>query len=471
VFVQGKPVNSKLKFGFGQNLSASVGAHLRLAVASCLALSIYIVTAQSAQAVPAYAAQTGQPCQACHVGGLGPQLTPFGRNFKLHGYTLRTTAFNVPVSAMLQASYTSTQKPAPGPVSPSFASNENFAIDQISTFIAGNIGSHFGAFIQTTYDGVAHAFTWDNTDLRATTTLDIKGHDVVIGSSINNNPTVEDAWNTLPAWGFPYTNSTLAPAPATSPLLTGALAQTTVGVTGYAWIDSAFYIEAGGYESPGATDLIHLGADPTSPGSINGIAPYERLAYQTAINGYTLEVGAFGLQASIFPGLDRSLGLTDKYNDLGIDASLYKAFSNTDVITVNARYLNEHQFLDATCILALSTDPACADNTVTDMRADASYYWRNKIGGTIQIFDTTGSPNSIIYGANRIVKPDTTGLMFQIDGTPFGGLAQPQRRVNVRVGIQYTLYTRYNGADINFDGAGTNARDNNTFRVFTWFVF
>ena len=32
-----------------------------------------------AEALPAFAAQTGQPCTACHIGGFGPQLTPLGR--------------------------------------------------------------------------------------------------------------------------------------------------------------------------------------------------------------------------------------------------------------------------------------------------------------------------------------------------------------------------------------------------------
>jgi len=45
--------------------------------------------------VPAFAAQTGLACQACHVGGFGPQLTPFGRQFKINGYTQRTASFNV----------------------------------------------------------------------------------------------------------------------------------------------------------------------------------------------------------------------------------------------------------------------------------------------------------------------------------------------------------------------------------------
>ena len=441
------------------------------ATVALLMLMCLVLRPSPAQAVPAFAAQTGQPCQMCHVGGLGPQLTPFGRAFKVHGYTMRTTSWNVPLAAMVQASYTSTQKAAPQPVAPHYAPNDNFTIDQISLFFAGGFGPHFGAFIQTTYDGVARAFNWDQLDARATTTVDVKGNDVVLGTSVNNSPTVQDPWNTLPSWGFPYTTSSLAPAPTTAPLLNGALAQTSLGATAYAWIDSALYLEAGGYESPGATTLTRLGVDPTSPGSINGVAPYVRAAYQKTIGGATLEAGVFGLQSSIFPGLDRTTGFTDHYTDLGVDGSLYKALANSDVITVNARYLHERQSLDATCILDGATDFGCARNHLTDMRADVAYYWRNRIGATVQVFDTTGSPNPVIYAANRTLKPDSSGVMFQLDGTPFGGLSQPQRRVNVRMGLQYTLYTKFNGAGTNFDGAGTKASDNNTFRVFTWFAF
>jgi hypothetical protein len=439
--------------------------------AGILVVAAFTAAAPRAHAVPAYAAQTGQPCQRCHVGGLGPQLTPFGRSFKLRGYTLRSNVFNVPLAMMLQASFVHTQKAAPAPVAKNFASNDNFALDQISVFLAGGLGSHLGAFVQVTYDGIGHAFTWDNLDLRATTSADFAGHNVVVGTSINNNPTVQDAWNTLPAWGFPYTSSALAPGPATSPLLSGALAQTSLGITAYAWIDQALYVEAGGYESPRARTLTQLGADPTSPGSIAGIAPYARLAYQRTIGGATVEAGVFALGASIFPGLDTTTGQTDRYTDLGVDASLYKALANTDVITFNARYTHEKQTLNASCLLSGVADAGCANNTVSDFRADASYYWRNKIGGTIQFFDTTGSPNPVIYAGNRTFRPDSTGFTFQIDGTPFGGLSQPRRRVNVRVGVQYTLYTRLNGTGIDFDGAGSNARDDNTFRIFTWFSF
>ena len=54
-----------------------------------LALVGLLLADPPAKAVPNFAAQTGQPCTACHIGGYGPQLTPLGRAFKIGGYTQR----------------------------------------------------------------------------------------------------------------------------------------------------------------------------------------------------------------------------------------------------------------------------------------------------------------------------------------------------------------------------------------------
>jgi hypothetical protein len=436
--------------------------------------------ASPALAVPSFAVQTGQPCQACHVGGFGPQLTPFGRAFKIRGYTMRANSFNVPLSAMAMASYINTAK-GQTPPPRDFASNDNLAIDQISLFIAGGLGSHLGAFIQTTYDGIARAFHWDNLDVRAVTDVQVRGADVVLGASLNNAPTVQDAWNTTPAWGFPYSTSALAPSPSASPLLNGALAQTSLGLTGYAWINSEFYLEAGGYGSPGATSLTRLGADPTSPGSIRGIAPYARLAFQHDLRGGTFEAGLFGMRADIYPGLDRSLGLSDGYADVGLDGSYIRNVrGGADTVTVDGRYVHERQTLRYTCAQA-ALDPgaaglACPGHVgLDDMRLSASYYWRNRIGATVALFDTTGSTSAYLYnylGGQRLARPDSRGVTLQLDATPFGGGASPLGpRVNLRVGMQYTAYAAFNGAASNYDGAGAKASDNNSFRIFTWLAF
>ena len=41
----------------------------------------------------------------------------------------------------------------------------------------------------------------------------------------------------------------------------------------------------------------------------------------------------------------------------------------------------------------------------------------------------------------------------------------------LRIGAQYTAYTRFNGASSNYDGFGRNARDNNTLFLFAWMAF
>ena len=116
---------------------------------------IGVVAAQPARAIPAFAQQTGQPCKTCHVGGFGPELTPFGREFKLGGYTLRTKS-SIPVALMAIASFTHTRKDQIPPPD-RLRANDNLAVDQVSVLGGGGVGEHFGGFAQVTYDGAGHS--------------------------------------------------------------------------------------------------------------------------------------------------------------------------------------------------------------------------------------------------------------------------------------------------------------------------
>src|ERR1700692_2404066 len=50
---------------------------------------LLLLSATDAYAVPSFARQTGLSCNVCHTNP--PQLTAFGRNFKLTGYVLADT--------------------------------------------------------------------------------------------------------------------------------------------------------------------------------------------------------------------------------------------------------------------------------------------------------------------------------------------------------------------------------------------
>ena len=182
-------------------------------------------SASPAGAVPSFARQTGQPCATCHVGAFGPQLTAYGRQFKMNGYVWNDGGSHMPLAGMLQASLTHTSADQPGGAAPGFAPNDNPAIDQVSLFVAGQLYDQVGSFIQITYDGIAKQLTWDNLDVRYAQSGKLFDKPVLLGVEVNNNPTITDPWNSTPGWGFPFAASGLAPSPAAATIADGGLAQ------------------------------------------------------------------------------------------------------------------------------------------------------------------------------------------------------------------------------------------------------
>lgn len=424
----------------------------------------------AATAVPAFAQQTGQPCQACHIGAFGPQLTPFGRHFKLAGYTLRAgSEFTPPVSAMAIASFVHTQKDQAEPPAPHYSTNDNTTLDEASIFLAGGVGEHFGGFAQVTYSGIDRAFAWDNLDLRAVDDVNFLGSDVLLGLTLNNNPTIQDVWATLPGWGFPFTDSDLMPGPSAAPIVSDALAQNVLGLSAYAWWDNHVYTEFGLYNSLSTGFLKTVGVDPADTSEISDVAPYLRVAYQRDYGDQNFELGAFLLSADLFPGRDKSTGRTDNYTDYGIDASYQYTGNAENIFTFNGRYVHETQNLGASQALG----GALGRNLGLDeLNLNASYYYENTIGLSAGAFNIWGKRDPLFYADNRTFSPNSSGFTFQIDATPFGG-PNPLlgTRVNLRVGLQYVVYSQFNGASGNYDGLSHNASDNNTLRLFIWTAF
>jgi len=379
-----------------------------------------------------------------------------------------TQEFVLPVSAMAVASYVRTNADQPAPPAPHYDVNDNVTLDQANLFIAGGFGDHFGSFAQFTYDGVGRSFAWDNLDLRATDRVKLFGQNVLVGLSLNNSPGVQDPWNTMSAWGFPYTDSDLAPAPGAGTVIGGSLAQSVLGVSAYAWWHSELYFELGAYRTPGRGFLRAMGVDASEGGGVlANTAPYLRVAYEERGKEQNYHVGAFAFFPNLYPGGDRSTGSSDHYTDLGIDASYQFTGLGENMFQINAIYTHEDQRLDASALLGATLH----NDALNDLRADVSYYWPT-VGATVGVFDTWGTADPMLYGGNSTFKPDSRGFMVQLDATPFGTESSSLGlRFNIRVGVQYRVFTQFNGATSNYDGLGHNASDNNTLRVFTWLAF
>ncbi len=439
-----------------------------------MAALAWMLFAPAAHAVPSFARQTHQPCASCHIGGFGPQLTPFGRQFKLMGYTLHVgTDTKVPLSMMLVESFTHTAKAQSSPPANGFGTNDNTELQQASVFLAGRIMDHLGVLAQATYSQNGGLLGWDNADVRYARSFTVGGKSLIWGMSLNNNPTVSDAFNTAPAWQYPYMAPDLAPGAPAAPILMGGLGQAVVGLTTYMQYNNGLYAEVGGYRSLSPGFLNDVNADYA--GRISGLAPYGRIAYTWNLAEGNVELGAFGFHAAIAPpGTDilgnvvATSGPTDKYTDFGVDASYQFIDGGKNMVTVNGLYLDERQRLDAT--YAGGTGSSNLHDSLQALNLNVSYWYQNTWGATLAGFANNGSSDLVLYGNNG--SPNTQGGMVELNWNPFGKAdSWKQPYANVRFGLQYTWYTKFSGLVRNIDGAGRNASDNNTLYLYTWVAF
>ena len=369
---------------------------------------------------------------------------------------------------MLVASYTHTKTDQPDNAGPHDGANDNFSVQEASLFLAGRLSDHVGVFAQTTYSDIDRLLTLDNVDVRYAQSLKIADKPAILGVSVNNNPTVQDVWNTVPAWRFPYMASELVPEMASAPLIEGGLEHQVIGVSGYTFYNNAWYAELGGYRSLSHSVLDALNVED-SAGRIAGIAPYWRVAYSHDTKGHSWSLGAFGLDANVHP--DRAPGPTDKFRDVGIDASLQLLDMGPHVIALNGAYVHEHQNRDASFAAGASANRS---DTLDSTSINASYYFDAHYGVTLGRFVIRGSNDPGLFApepasGSRSGTPNSSGTILQADWTPFGAADSWHAPwVNLRLGVQYTMYDKFNGASSNYDGFGRNAHDNNTLFVFLW---
>lgn len=441
------------------------------------AAAAFMMAAQHAAAVPSFARQTHQECAACHIGSFGPQLTPYGQKFKLGGYTEKSddSESTIPLSAMLVGIYDRTASDLPEAPTQHTKTNNNTELQEGSIFAAGAITQSLGGFLQATYSGIDRKAAIDNLDLRFVKPLAIAGQDAIFGLSLNNNPTNQDVWNTLPAWGFPYMVSDLAPEPGGAPIVAGGLEMQVIGLSGYLSWNDTLYGEFGLYRTQSDkmlknTNVIDTRADVSE---LADPAPYFRFAYTNSFNRQNISVGVLGFDAKVKPG--REAGPSNHYTDLGVDASYQYLGTRRHIVTVNTSFINETQTLNA---FVSDGSAERKHNKTNAFNLNGSYYFQNTYGLTLGYFNNFGSKtDTTLTGedpleGSRVGKSNTSGYIVQADYTPFGKEGSwGNTFANVRLGLQYIAYNKYNGSKSNYDGNGRDASDNNTLMFMVWTAF
>lgn len=440
-------------------------------VCLCLFMAVYCCTfVLKAAAIPSYARQTGQPCSGCHY--TPPELNFAGRMFKLNGYVDKNKKDDItvqgnkkrsgldllaslPLSAWFETSFTSTKAPQPG------TQNGNFEFPQdISLFLAGAWTTHIGSFMQVTYDTQGDHFSMDNTDIRYANKRKLGNKEWVYGLTLNNNPTVEDLWNTTPAWGFPFIASDVAPTPTAAPIMAGALGQDVAGIGAYSMWDQHLYLAAAAYRSGHiATTQPNNGQDFAF--NIRGVAPYWRLAWQQAGGYNNFEIGTYGMHVKSTPGA--ITGLEDGYTDVAADFQ-YDRTLGKDVFSLRGNYIHENSSLLASFVGGAA---AATSHHLNALNTNAEYHFGNRYSTAVGWFTTTGTPDPLLFPQDAVSgsgngDPRGAGYIFNFSVWP---------TQNVDLAVQYTGYTRFNGGSSNYDAAGRNANGNNTVYLLARFVF
>src|SRR6266699_5750488 len=454
------------------------------------ALLIGLCSTGTANAVPSYARQTGVACQGCHT--VFPELTPFGRSFKLNAYTIdnlpqvqgitSSQEYELllnqvpPVSFMFQTSYTSTKSALPNSalVGANAQNGQVLFPQQASLFYAGRIAPNMGAFVQITYASDSGTFGLDNTEFRYARQVPSVVDGLTYGFTLNNNPTVQDPWNSTPAWQAPFDQrSSAALVPAAAALIDGGLGGAVAGLTGYLWWRNSIYAEVGLYRSSPQGHGGTAGAGPldsTNPnGTIVGFAPYWRVAYERQWNRNSWSVGAYGISTKITPAGQPVRASSDRFRDVALD-SQYQFIGDEQIFSAQATYIKEHQSLDATFALGDSDNQS---NDLKTLRVRGSYYLLRTYGGALGYFSTTGSSDAKRYlpgtdlASGPVIgfangSPDSKGWIAELNYLPWQ---------NVNLALQYVAYQKFNGAASNYDGLGRDASDNNTLYLLGWFNF
>jgi len=430
-------------------------------------------------ALPSFARQTGQPCAACHNGAY-PQLTPFGRRFKLEGYTLGGTRCHdtgsasaeasppskagatdaadssgsypqIPIAVMALPTYEHYRKDLPD--RPEHGrTNDNAMMQELSLFYGGQVYCQLGAFIQGTREPADRRTFLDQTDIRYADKTKLAGIDLTYGVTLNNNPTVQDVWNTTPTWGYPWIGAAFGAGPPGT-MIEGEFEGRVVGSGAYIFANDMLYAEISAYGTMDTDTIQAVGLERSdeTASRFDGLAPYWRAALEKNWDDYSLMVGTFGMTADIAPEGFQGQP-TDRKTDVGFDTQ-FQYMHDVHFFTGRFSYIREWQDLNF-------TNPGDPKNDLESWKVSATYSYNSTYTISGAYFNVQGTDGGV--GGSPL---DTSGWTVDAGYSPWsnaGPSAWPW--LNTRVGLTYTHFDKLEGETTDIEG-------NDTLLLYSWTAF
>jgi hypothetical protein len=178
-------------------------------------------------------------------------------------------------------------------------------------------------------------------------------------------------------------------------------------------------------------------------------APYYPGSGRSTKNNY-LEIGSYGMHVKRTP--NAVTGLRDSSTDFAADFQYDRTipqFKNV-VLYFRGTYIRENSSLLATFAAAGAAQIGHHLNTA---QASVEYHFGTKFSGTAGLFDITGTRDPLLFPQAAVSgsvngSPQSNGYTLNLSWWS---------EQNVDLAVQYTGYFRFNGARVDYDGAGRDA--------------
>ena len=150
-------------------------------------------------------------------------------------------------------------------------------------------------------------------------------------------------------------------------------------------INNLLYLEAGAYGSFSSNLQREFGIAASDRVSLDGPAPYWRVALQYDWKGHYFSLGHYGMIADVFPGRDSGNG-ANHYTDVAVDATYQFLANPKHIFEIKKSYIYEDQKLTAN-----SANPAAQNTYLTNYMLNAAYTFDQTYGVTFGYNKINGS--------------------------------------------------------------------------------